>query len=377
MKVALLCQSPRSLVLFALFWGFILTTSPLTAASVAQITELSGQVTVIRNGNPLPDNLQPGTGLEDFDLVRTGPQSHVSLIFPSTGGFTGTLHIGPNTVLWWQLSPQWDQKARIYLITGSLEVHSESSQPTSVLDVQTARLLLKSTQAKFWLATAGDENLLAVSLDGLITGTYRDLTLFSQPGSGLELQGRNFQTISVDPSTLKDYLKTWQQGDQQAQKQSASSFPELARQYLLELGQLTRAEDRLSREGSVILNLWKSQEVSGTISTLEAAEHEKSLVVGPLLQVQSPLLSTLSLNQSLNLAWQAAQKGNLPDNTEVSAGYTAQDFFQRWKQDQTLLTRWTEEFCWDNKLFAERNQGKGLPQESKSAESINETDFFN
>ncbi len=371
------CRNPRFFAFWGLLGALLLTAGPLSGVSVAQISELSGQVTVTRQGRPLAKNLQPGTALEDYDLLVTGPQSQLSVNFPSVGGFSGSLRLGPNTALWWQVSSAWGQTAKIFLLNGSLYVKSDLTQSHTRLAVQTARLLIKATKATFWVASE-NRHLVAASQDGIITGTFENLTLFSQPGSALELNEKSFVPVSADPSTLADFLTQWREATaRQAQKTLSHTFPELARQYLLELGQLNRAERRLRREALAVLRLWKSQDTAGTVSPLKDAEHEKSLVVGPLLQVQRPLIATLSLNQSLKQAWQSEQLGNLPEDTAVYSGYTAKDFFQRWQQDQASLTRWTADFCWDSKLFAERNQGKELPQESKSAESIKEADFFN
>ncbi|NNM53939.1 MAG: hypothetical protein HKM05_04365 [Spirochaetales bacterium] len=370
-------RNQRFFAFWGLFGGILLVANPLSAVSVAQISELSGSVTVTRQGSPLAENLQPGTALEDYDLIVTGPQSQLTVIFPTAGGFSGSLRMGPNTALWWQVSSAWGQTAKIFLLRGSMRVNSDPAQTRNHLEVQTARLRLKATKATFWVAS-DNRNLLAASQDGVITGTFDNLTLFSQPGSALELNGNNFVPVSADPSTLTDFLNQWQEATKrQAQKALVHSFPELARQYLLELGQLNRAEARLRREAIAVLNLWKSQDTAGTVSPLKEAEHEKSLVVGPLLQVQRPLIATLSLNESLKQAWQSERLGNLPEDTAVYYNYTAKDFFERWRQDQNSLSRWTADFCWDSKLFAERNQGKALPQETKSAESIKESDFFN
>ncbi len=370
-------RNQRFFAFWGLLGGILLAATPLSGVSVAQISELSGQVTVTRQGRALAENLQPGTALEDYDLIVTGPQSQLTVTFSPAGGFSGSLRLGPSTALWWQVSPAWGQTARIFLLSGSLRVKSDPTQKRTGLEVQTARLLLKANKATFWVATA-NRSLLAASQDGVITGTYENLTLFSQPGSALELNGNSFVPLSADPSTLTDFLTQWQKATKrQAEKSLSRTFPELARQYLLELGQLNRAEGRLRREALPVLTLWKRQDTAGTVSPLKKAEHEKSLVVGPLLQVQRPLIATLSLNQSLKQAWHSEQIGNLSEDAAVYSGYTAKDFFEHWRQDQASLTRWTSDFCWDSKLYAERNQGKALPQESKSAESIKESDFFN
>ncbi|NNM66483.1 MAG: FecR domain-containing protein [Spirochaetales bacterium] len=352
------------------------------ADPVATITYLDGDVSLIRDGQTIPSYaIQEGFGIEDYDTITTGDQSHVEISFNPATGIAGTLKMGSGSTIWIELSALLQQQtAGINLLVGSLQVKVDKMFGKAGFQVRTDAAVMGVRGTQFHVDSSPQGDFLVATLEGRVECSSNGRTLFAVPGSVVEVlpEEQLFHSVPVDVATVDSFEKSWYKQRVAALKANApQAFVEFARRYQQEMSQLSRAEERIKNDAGSVLSLWKKQDATGNLSAGPDLLIEKNTVIGPLLQAKTPMFFLERLNYRLKEMKSYLKEGALSATVELSSGYTAKDFFRQWDQDQASLLAWMSDYRYDMKLFAERNNGSFPTDFTSQPEFTRSSDFFN
>jgi len=303
---------------FALLLSFCLSAAALSAAPIASLASLEGDVSVARAGLLIPsEKVGEGFALEAFDTVSTGTTGRTDVRLPGAVGLPGTLRLDPDTSLYLDLtSLKKDQTVGVELLTGAVTVSISTPSGASDLEVRTEVGTFRAGTAGFrvLLGPAGDALVLVTS--GKVGCRVGERTVFAEPGAVVEvpaLEGGPV-TTAVNPSTQGAFERTWLlQRRQVFRDQAAVAFRTLGSRYQRQAGQVQRAWARVQRE---------LQEAPPAAAAVASLRQSARLLERSFFRVEA-------LRRLFN-------DGVLAPSLELNRGYPARDFFRQAAQDSAV-----------------------------------------
>lgn len=342
--------------LFCLLGALVL---PLTAAPVATLAGLEGDVSVVRDGRTVPsERIGENFPLEAFDTITTAATGRAELRWAALTGLSGTVRLDPSTSLYLDVTTlQREQTAGLELQAGAVTVRHLAGEGASRLEVRTDALAASAAQAVFRVALTwwGDALVTVTSGKVLCQGDRR--SVFAEAGTSVEGLSAE-RTVTSTPVTAVlgvEYEKAWQaRRSQTLRDQAAQTLRGAAARYLLQAGTVQRAWDRVQREGTD-----NARSFQAAVARLRsaAAPWERSLV-------------------RLKGAAAFVTEGLVPATLELSRGTTVQDFLRLQSADEALWTpRLAQARAW-YRTVADRNGGV-FPGAGDAAVVTAGSDFFN
>lgn len=305
--------------IFLILTWFLAGVGAVSAAPVAVLASLEGEVTLLRSGVLVPsEKLSDGSAVEAFDTVSTGLTGRAEIRFAAGVGITGFLRLDPGTTVYLDLTAaKKDQTVGVELLTGAVSVRVSSAAPNSLVEVRTSAGRFSGPGPSFRVVGTSGGDVLATSAAGKVECRFPQRTVFIEPGSVVQVLALDgtVQTLPMNVSTLDAFEGTWVlQRRQNFRDQAAVVFRSLAVRYQLEGAHFQRAWDRYQRESK---------------------DDEKGLkaAVANLRTAAAPLERTLYQIRALKVL---ADDGGLQPSLELSRGYAARDFFRQAAQEDPL-----------------------------------------
>lgn len=179
-----------------------LCAAPATAQVVGKIDYLEGSVTVTRNGASLarPDI---GTVIENLDLIKTSPDSLVSIVFDKASGLTGSVQIvAGSTALIRQDQLSGTTANEVQLMAGSVNLKVKRlAGVKSAVQVKTPTSVLGVRGTEFVVASFNGTALIACEEGEVFCSSYSEVTATRATGK----TGK-----SAVPGTLVEVLESGQ-----------------------------------------------------------------------------------------------------------------------------------------------------------------------
>jgi hypothetical protein len=330
----------------------------LSAAPVAALASLEGEVSVLRGGVLIPsEKVGEAFLLEAFDTVTTGATGRADIRLASATGLTGLVRLDPETSLYLDLtSLRNEQTAGVELLTGAVTVSLSGLVGASAVEVRTEVGTFGGAGPSFRVVLDPAGDVLVTASAGKVLCRVDNRTVSIEPGSVAEALtlDRVVRTYPVNASTLDSYEASWvRQRRQIFRDQAPVFFRVLASRYQLQGGLFLRAWDRNSREvGDNALG------APGAVANLRRASF--------------PLERSMFRVQALR---KLLDEGVLDPSLEVNRGYTAKDFFRQAGQEREPWSNRLGEARALYRVQADRHGGE-FPKATEVQEITSDSAFF-
>jgi hypothetical protein len=342
----------------ALFFLFLVSAPwTLSAAPVAVLSSLEGEVSVLRAGQVIPsEKVGEGFALEAFDTVTTGTTGRTDLrVAPSTG-LTATLRLDSETSLYLDLtSLKKEQTAGIELLTGGVSLRVSGSAGSTV-EVRTELGTFTGLGSGFRLVLAPAGDVLVTTASGKVQCGVDNQAVFIESGAVAEVLtlDRVVHTHPVNASTLDSYEASWLlQRRQVFRDQVPVFFRTLASRYQVQGGLFQRAWDRTQRE-------------------LKDDPRGAPGAVANLRRAAFPLERTIYRVAALRKLF---DEGVLSPTLELNRGYPARDFFRQAAQERDPWLARLGDARALYKAQADRNGGE-FPKPADGSEITYDSPYF-
>ena len=301
----------RFLVLF--FW-LIFPWSPLSAAPVASLNSLEGEVSVVRAGVVISsENLTDGFPLEAFDTVSTGNSGKADLRFSPSTGLDGVVRLDSETSLYLDITPgKREQTAGIELLTGAVSIRL-STVTGSWVEVRSEVGSFSGQGPRFRVVGTPGGDVLVLAEAGKVTCRVTDRIVSADSGSMVEAFSlyHSLRTQPLNVSTLESTEAAWVAQRRQAfRAQSDQYFRVLGARYQIQGGLFQRAWDRVQRQSK-----------DGSVSPSATANLRRAA-----FGLERSLFRIKALAGLVD-------EGVLSGSIELNRGYTAHEFFLQAARD--------------------------------------------
>ncbi len=336
----------------------IQSASGASAAPVGIIQELLGTVTVTRAGEVI-DYLDVGEDIENFDLIKTGPDGSVVIELNPGTGMRGTLVVKPKSAFTVKTelvrgTPTTDGA----LLAGSVGVKVKKISGDPALKVRSGNTVMGVRGTEFDVDVSVNDSLLVSCAEGRVvcSGEAGD-ELEALPGQAVEQPaGQRLRRVPVAVSSLKDFRDRWIADEITAFRGSpVAALDQFSKTYLRHVDDFRAAYAGLARDPVFIK--WRDEFKSGkSVSSRDPATmKEKAAVIRKIMAVRRILFLFERVYYRLDEVATYVPTAALAK--KLSNGQTVQDFLARVRAERAELARMTAAYRLALRMYADRNEG--------------------
>jgi len=257
---------------------------------IGEILYFEGEVSLQREDKVLTEmDIDFGFGIQNYDLLSTGPNSYMEIEIFDTTGIGGKIKMDPRSAFYLEISDlRTQQVGAVELLAGRLNFDVAKMTGSSGFDVRTQSAVMGVRGTTFSVITApGGEALVTTQSGKVEVSNTQGSVTFSQPGQVVEVaESSNLQTIPVTPSTLEGFEKNWMDTKIQAFRANAPrAIAGYARRFEQLRNQFTRSFARLD-EVKEVVEKWKREDRVGGIGGRMELAREKRQVIGALMGIR-------------------------------------------------------------------------------------------
>jgi hypothetical protein len=201
----------RSLLLLAVCTVF--SVSPLFAASatVGYIEYMEGETSITRAGSVLK-NMDLGSPVENFDLLKTGPSGLIIIALDKSTGMGGTLTVKPKSVFAVKTelvkgvpSTEGD------MIGGAVAVKAKKIAGTPNLRIRTSNTVMGVRGTEFEVTISVNDAILVACTDGrVVCAAESGEELEAFPGQLVQAKaGERLRSVPVAVSSVETFRNDW------------------------------------------------------------------------------------------------------------------------------------------------------------------------
>ena len=364
-----------------LFAFLVSLAGALFADEVGEITYLQDKADIVRGGKTIAADF--GTPVENFDCITTTKQGLAEIAIDASTGIDGSIKIKPGTSMYLDLSSlRTEQKGAVELLAGSVALSVKKLSGKSNLEVRTQSATMGVRGTTFEVSTEAAGEILVSCDSGRVECRDNDgKVLFAEPGMVVEkIPGEQFRNIPIRVSDIESFRKNWHTERIEAFKANAGkAFKFYSDRYLELKAQFDEAYKSLLAKRNVLDKWFKEDARKAQGGKLEVMQEKKALF--------EPLKNLRRINflfekvyyRLLELEeYQSQGLGKGP----LGNGYTADQFFNRFRNEAEGLKERMNIVRYSMKLFALRNEGStpfdGLNEETGPGENskADEDKFF-
>ncbi len=353
-------HNQKRFMVFILLLAGVLSAAYAAQNQVGIIQEIMGTVTVTRNGQVL-SKIDLGDPIQNYDLIKTGPDGGLVIGLTSETGMKGTLIVKPKSVFTVKTqvvngipSTEGD------VLGGSVGIKVKKIAGDPALNVKTGNTVMGVRGTEFVVIVSVNNGLLVTCTDGKVAcaGDEGD-ELYAVPGQAVSrTAGERLKQIPVAVSSLEDFQNRWYNEEISAFKASAVKvLDQYARAYLRYRDDFRKVSDELARE-QVFLQ-WKKEFREGLapVSSRDTlVMKQKATMVKKLMAVRQVLFFFERIYYRLDEVQSYIPSVAL--KTKLFNGQTVQDFMRQVSSEKSELERRTAEYRFALALYAQRNDGK-------------------
>ncbi len=286
----------KVLVLFLVSLGAVFTASGQEAGLVEYI-EVPEAVSIVRNGEPLAEDVTFGTPVENFDKITTGSGGLVQIRLDEAQAVGSVITVNPNSSFVLELSGgggsggenRDSSQAGVSLLAGSIRFKVNKLAGREKFDVSTENTVMGVRGTDFTVSgTPGGECLSSCREGAVACFDESDRELTAEPGQVVQnlTLGRDgsgdsgFSAQRIPVSELDEFQSSWHSDRMEVLRGQAGRAVENYSARFEELyGKFNRSYARLPRE---ILSKWDRRERRGERGTAREIMADKKEVIGPL-----------------------------------------------------------------------------------------------
>jgi len=352
------------------------TAGPIGAAEkLGGITYLEGDVSLIRDGEEI-DGVQIGQDLQNFDVVRTGPDGLAEIAVSTPKAPKMTVKVSRGTQFSFEISRLGArQQTSVGLIGGtvSLKVAKLTGSQAVNLKSDAAAMGVRGTQFTVTSPPTGD--ILVTCDEGEVVCTDdggRELTAI--PGTVVEKRpGELFRAVPVAVSSLETFRRDWNAERIDALRTNALRA---IRNHAILYAALSREFDRNYAElmkQQAVMSKWKNEDSRGKLGSAMELMKEKKDIVRHLFALRKTLFRFERVYYRLlelkDYHDQGFGRGTL------ESGESTTVFFQKLEREKGDMLRKMATIRYVAKLYALRNNGR-VPTGAFDESEESAEDFF-
>jgi hypothetical protein len=347
---------------------------------VGEVVFATGDVRIARNGASI-DDVSAGTGVENWDLVRTADSSSAEMELRAAKSAKTVIRVKENTAFTVDMNRLGSKDlTHVDMITGalSLKVQKLSANQDMAVSSDTAMMGVRGTS--FEIATVPSGDTLVTCSEGSVECLDKDSgkKYNAKPGQVVEASaGGSTKLVNVAVAKLDEYTENWLSEKVRLLKQDAlAQIKKYQKLYEKYSADFEKSYAALSSANGV-LDKWTREDKEGKIGSNIDVMKEKKAVVGHLMKIQKSLFWMERVYFRLMKIRKYHDQGF--GVGEIKPGLTTKDFFAALGNSgfENKLAR----VLFIHKLYAKRNGGstpldafmEGLDAFSSSG---GEDDFF-
>ena len=326
---------------------------------IGEISYVEGYPELVRDGDLLPDAIDFGFVVENFDSIGTTDGSFVEVTIDPSTGIDATISIQPDTRFSFDVTGlRHEQTGVIDLVAGTISVVARALAGDSALEVHSASAVMGVRGTTFSVSTAISGEILVSAEQGEVevSGDGVESTT-AEPGFAVEfdpLAGR-VRRLQYSPARLAAFRSSWLREREAAFRSNAPDLvAEYGNRYLDAREQFTGAYARLMSYRQ-ILDEWVDENRRGLRLPLGTRVRNRSTLVGTLLRARAGMRQVVRLSALLERM--APYVAPIASQIVVTADVSGLGLFRMVEQDQRILQERVATVMQALKLYALRNDG--------------------
>ena len=327
---------------------------------IGEIDHISGEVEITRNGEIYESyDLEEGTELENYDLIRTLDDGEVSVIIDSPLCPETIVQVDSDTTFSLEINKlESRNETTLSMITGALALKVQGLSSKQSFQVESESAVMGVRGTSFSVGASPDGGVLVACEEGKVQCKNEDGdSLDCMPGKVVEnIPGESFKQIPVAISSLKKFRKEWLAERIDAFKPNAlKAIRQYAKKYKEMVLKFDEAYDSLKSKEDMIAK-WIKENKAGKVGSKMEIMKEKKKIIGDLFKLRRILFIFekiyFRLIELKGYYDQGYGKGL------VREGLTTKQFFQKFAKQSRILQKKVAKVKFLMKLYAKRNNGK-------------------
>jgi hypothetical protein len=332
----------------------------LLAENIGEIVYFEGEISIQRDTSVLTElDIDFGEGIQNYDLVTTGPNSYVEIELFASTGIAGTIKMDPGSAFYLEISElRAEQVGNVELLAGRLNFQIDKMAGSSGFEVRTQAAVMGVRGTTFSVITAPQGEILVTTREGRVEVSDSEGSVsYAQPGQVVEASEENpIQTIPATVDTLEGFEKNWVASRIEAFRGNAPrAIANYARRFEQLRNQFKRSFQRLE-DVRDILDKWKTEDRSGRIGGRMELMREKRQVIGALLAIRRNVFMFERVYYRLSELKTYVDQDGITGN--IRGGYSIRDFYRDFARESVEIRRMLSEYRFILKLYSKRNDGR-------------------
>jgi ferric-dicitrate binding protein FerR (iron transport regulator) len=331
------------------------TRRELKGGEVGEVVFATGDVRIARNGSAIED-VPEGTGVENWDLVKTGESSSAELELRALKAPKTVIKVKENTAFTVDLNKVGSKNlTHVDMITGSITLKVQKLSKAQDLSVTSDTAMMGVRGTSFEVATVPTGDTLVTCSEGSVECLDKETEkkYYAKPGQVVEAVSGGTPKLVNAVASLGEYMDNWLEEKVRLLKQDAlaqiKKYHKLYEKYSAEFEKSYAA---LSTANG-ILDKWIREDKEGKTGSNIEVMKEKKTVIGYLMKIQKSLFWMERVYFRLKKIQKYHDQGF--GVGEIKPGLSTKDFFATLGNSdfEARLAR----VLFVHKLYAKRNDG--------------------
>jgi hypothetical protein len=331
----------------------------VAADEVGSVTFVEGYPDVVREGDSLPEVIDFGFRVENFDSIRTDEASALEVAFDPGTGIDATVAIEPDTHVYIDVSDlRTEQTGTLELVAGSVSVVARHLTGASEFQVRTPVATMGVRGTTFAVTGGPGGELLVTADEGVVEVSDREgRSLFAVPGEAVEIdeEAALLRTLRYDRDRIREFRRDWRARRLELFVEHAPRILRFyGRRYLGAREAFVEAYAQLMGARDVI-DEWMNESMRGVRPSRDALRERRQLV-RTVLRVRAAMARFEPVIARLDRMAPVVRE--LAPDVEIEPGVTAGDLYRTLANDRRIMTERLATVRHVLKLFAQRNNGE-------------------
>lgn len=326
--------------------------------TIGSISYLEGTVSMVRDGSDV-DNVAIGQDLQNFDLVRTGPDGQAEIAVTTPRLPHMTIKMKANTQFTVEVATfNGQQQGTVGILGGQVALKVAKLMPSQAVHVKTDSAAMGVRGTDFTVTAPESGDVLVTCGEGEVSVTDdegKDLTAI--PGTVVEmLPGSVYRTVPVAATALEKFTTRWQgERGQFIQANALRLIRGNAKLYRELTGEFNAAHAELSKN-QAILRKWAFEDRAERTGSTAEVERERKIIGALLLRLRRTAFRlervSFRLERLQALHDRGVGVGDLEDGMTTKVFYAQVARAKRSVAQKLALTRFL------TKQYLKRNEGR-------------------
>ncbi|MBN1411963.1 MAG: FecR domain-containing protein [Spirochaetales bacterium] len=327
----------------------------LKSGEAGEVVYCQGDVEITRNGSVIDADI--GTGVENWDMVKTGDSSSAELELRAALTPKTIIEVKENTLFTIDLNKlNSKDTTHIDMISGSIGLKVQKLSSSQDLTVTSDSALMGVRGTSFDVSTVPTGDVLITCSEGDVECKDKETgkKFHAKPGQAVEsTAGTTPKTIKVAVTKLKEYRENWL--DEKVRLLKNDALAQIKKYYKLYEKYSADFEKNYTALSSAngILDKWMKEDKEGKIGSNIDVMKEKKGVISHLMKIQKSLFWMQRIYYRLKKIEKYHDQGF--GVGEIKPGLSTKEFFN--SLNKSNFEAKLSKILFVHKLYAKRNKG--------------------